>query len=281
MSSSLRAPSLGFGVGVRPVHYEALLGEHLGAVDWLEALTENYLGLGGKPAHYLERLREHYPLVLHGVSLSIGSVAPLDCNYLRQVRELADRIEAHWVSDHLCWTGVEGVNLHDLLPIPFTEEALKHIASRIDQVQEVLRRRLVIENVSSYVEFAQSQMSEAEFLAELATTSDCLLLLDVNNVYVSSTNHGFDADDYVRALPIDRIQQIHLAGHTRHGEFLIDTHDAPVSEAVWHLYAKAIDRFGSVATMIERDDNIPPLEELLVELGRAKAIARNSCTRAA
>lgn len=279
--STLRAPSLGFGLGARPRHYDALLGEHLGAVDWLEALTENYLGLGGKPLHYLDRLREHYPIALHGVSLSIASTAPLDRDYLDRVRALADRINAQWVSDHLCWTGVDGVNLHDLLPIPFTEEALTHVAQRIGQVQDVLRQRILIENVSSYVEFADSQMSEAEFLAELAIRSDCLLLLDVNNVYVSSTNHGFDAEKYLLALPSDRVQQMHLAGHSRHGEYLIDTHDAPVSEPVWQLFAQALDRFGDVATMIERDDNIPALEELLAEIERARSVAHQVKSRAA
>lgn len=279
--STLQAPSLGFGLGARPKHYDALLGEHLGAVDWLEALTENYLGLGGKPLHYLDRLREHYPIALHGVSLSIASTAPLDRDYLDRVRALADRINAQWVSDHLCWTGVDGVNLHDLLPIPFTEEALTHVAQRIGQVQDVLRQRILIENVSSYVEFADSQMSEAEFLAELAIRSDCLLLLDVNNVYVSSTNHGFDAEKYLLALPSDRVQQMHLAGHSRHGEYLIDTHDAPVSEPVWQLFAQALDRFGDVATMIERDDNIPALEELLAEIERARSVAHQVKSRAA
>jgi hypothetical protein len=281
MTTPLRLPTLGFGLGVRPTHYEALLGEQLGAVDWLEALTENYLGLGGKPLRYLERLREHYPLVLHGVSLSIGSTTPLDLDYVRNVRALADRFEARWVSDHLCWTGVGGINLHDLLPLPFTEEALVHVSERIAQVQEALGRRIMIENVSSYVEFAASQMSEHEFLAELAQRSDCLLLLDVNNVYVSSVNHGFDPAAYLLGLPIDRIQQIHLAGHTRQGEHLIDTHDAPVSEPVWALYAQAIDRFGPVATMIERDDNIPPLDDLLAELARAKSIAHAARCQAA
>jgi uncharacterized protein (UPF0276 family) len=274
-------PSLGFGLGVRPTHYAALLGEQRGAVDWLEALTENYLGLGGQPLHYLERLREHYPLVLHGVSLSIGSSDALNVAYLRDVRALADRFEATWISDHLCWTGVDGINTHDLLPVPFTREALEHIAQRIDQAQNILGRRLLIENVSSYLTFDNAELTEYEFLAELATRADCLLLLDVNNVYVSSVNHNFDALVYLDALPAERIQQIHLAGHSRRGPYLIDTHDAPVPDAVWELYAEAVRRFGAVATMIERDDNIPPLEDLLAELSRAKTIATTAHARAA
>jgi uncharacterized protein (UPF0276 family) len=276
-----RAPSLGFGLGVRPKHYEALLGERLDAVDWLEALTENYLGSGGRPLHYLERLREHYPLVLHGVSLSIGGCEPLDGDYLRALRALADRFAVSWISDHLCWTGVDGINLHDLLPLPYTEEALDHVVARIAQAQDILGRRLVIENVSSYLSFEHSTLAEQNFLAEIATRSDCLLLLDVNNVYVSSVNHGFDARDYLHALPIERVQQIHLAGHSRQGDYLIDTHDAPVSEPVWSLYREALARFGTVATMIERDDCIPPLDALLSELDRARDIAREAQARAA
>jgi uncharacterized protein len=279
--NDLRVPSLGFGLGVRPAHYAALLGEQRGVVDWLEALTENYLGLGGQPLRYLERLREHYPLVLHGVSLSIGSTDALNLTYLRAVRELADRFEATWISDHLCWTGVDGINTHDLLPVPFTREALEHIAQRIDQAQNILGRRLLIENVSSYLTFEEAELTEYEFLAELATRADCLLLLDVNNVYVSSVNHDFDALAYLDALPAGRIQQIHLAGHSRRGPYLIDTHDAPVPDAVWELYAETVRRFGSVATMIERDDNIPPLEDLLTELARAKSIAATVLARAA
>jgi uncharacterized protein len=280
-NEQLRRSSLGFGLGLRPKHYEALLGERLGAVDWLEALTENYLGLGGRPMHYLERLREHYPIALHGVSLSIGSSDELNITYLRELRALADRIEARWISDHLSWTGVDGVNLHDLLPLPFTEEALAHVAHRITQAQDILGRRLLIENVSSYVTFPESELREHEFLAELAIRSDCLLLLDVNNLYVSSSNHGFDPIEYLDALPTERVQQIHLAGHSKQGAHLIDTHDAPVSEPVWKMYQAAIDRFGPVATMIERDDNIPSLDDLLAELDRARTIASGARTKAA
>lgn len=266
-------PSLGFGLGVRPQHYEALLDEHLGAVAWLEALTENYLVPGGRPLDYLQRLRAHYPIVLHGVSLSIGSTDPLDHEYLDEVRALAERIEPSWISDHLCWTGVHGLNLHDLLPLPYTEDALRHVVERIDQVQHRLKRRLVLENVSSYVTYRHSEMTEWEFLSEVAERADCLLLLDINNVYVSSVNHDFDPHVYLRHVPAHRVQQFHLAGHRDCGDYLIDTHDAPVCEAVWDLYAHALARFGNVSTMIERDENIPDLAMLLGELQRAREIA--------
>jgi len=280
-ANELRTPNLGFGLGVRPPHYEALLGEQRGAVEWLEAITENYLGLGGQPLRYLERLCEHYPLALHGVSLSIGSTDALNVAYLRDVRALAKRCEAKWISDHLCWTGVDGVNLHDLLPMPFTAESLAHTVRRIEQAQEILGRRLLIENVSSYLTFEHDELAEHEFLAELATRADCLLLLDVNNVYVSSVNHGFDPLTYLDALPAARIQQIHLAGHSRRGKYVVDTHDAPVPEPVWNLYAETLRRFGPVTTMIERDDNIPALDELVAELARARSIAHGIHAKAA
>lgn len=265
-------PSLGFGLGVRPAHYEALLGERKGCVSWLEALTENYLLPGGRPLHYLERLRAEYPIVLHGVSLSIGGTDPLNETYLREVKALADRIEPAWVSDHLCWTGMDGVNLHDLMPLPFTETALEHVVSRIAAVQDRLGRRLVLENVSSYVSFTSSDMTEWEFLREIAERADCHLLLDVNNVYVSSVNHGFDPMSYLRGIPVERVRQFHLAGHRDMGDYLIDTHDEPVCEAVWQLFHAAVERFGPVSTMLERDDNIPELDVLLTELDRARAI---------
>lgn len=264
---------LGFGLGVRPQHYEALLGDRRGCVDWLEALTENYLVPGGRPLHYLERLRAQYPIVLHGVSLSIGGTDPLDERYIDSVKALAARIEPAWISDHLCWTGIDGINLHDLMPLPFTEETLLHVGGRVAHVQERLGRQLVLENVSSYVTFAAAEMSEWEFLRELAARTDCRLLLDVNNVYVSSVNHAFDPLAYLHGIPAERVQQFHLAGHSNQGAYLIDTHDAPVCEAVWELYAAAVARFGPVATMIERDDNIPELDVLLAELNRARAIA--------
>jgi uncharacterized protein len=270
---SLLSPSLGFGLGVRPQHYEDLLGDFAGSVSWLEALTENYLVPGGKPLHYLERLRERYPIVFHGVSLSIGGTDPLDEDYLDAVRALGARVEPAWISDHLCWTGVDGLNLHDLLPLPFTEGVVRHVVARVEHVQERLGRRIALENVSTYVTFGQSDMTEWDFLREIAQRADCLLLLDVNNVYVNSVNHGFDPLAYLRGLPRERIQQFHLAGHREQNGFLIDTHDAPVCDAVWRLYAAALARFGPRATMIERDDSIPPLPELLAELEHARSLA--------
>jgi uncharacterized protein (UPF0276 family) len=263
---------LGYGLGLRPDHYlEILDGDP--PLDWLEILSENYMVPGGRPLHFLERFRERYPLVMHGVSLSIGSTDPLDPEYLRALRALADRVEPAWISDHLCWTGVDGANLHDLLPLPYTEEAVAHLASRIGQVQDSLGRRILIENVSSYAEYAHSTMPEWQFLSAVAERADCLILLDVNNIYVSSQNHRFDPRAYLDGVPGRRVQQFHLAGHSRQGNIIIDTHDAPVAEAVWDLYGEAVRRFGPVSTMIERDDNIPPLAELLAELERVRSIA--------
>ena len=267
----LTRPSLGFGLGLRVEHYEAVLADRP-PVDWFEVLTENYLVPGGKPLHYLTRIRERYRVAMHGVSLSIGSTAPLDFEYLRQVKALAARIEPEWVSDHLCWTGVAGRNTHDLLPLPYTEEALEHVARRVRTVQEVLERRILLENVSSYVSFRDSPLTEWEFLAGIAARADCLILLDVNNIYVSSVNHEFDPLEYLNAIPPERVQQIHLAGHEDHGDYLVDTHDHPVRREVWDLYAEALRRCGPVSTMIERDDHIPPLGELCVELAEAREL---------
>jgi len=227
------------------------------------------------------RIRERYPMVLHGVSMSIGSTQPLDHAYLAQLKALATRVEPAWISDHLCWTGIAGRNMHDLLPLPYTEEALANVVERVRTVQDVLGRRILLENVSSYVTYRDSQLSEWEFLREVAQRADCLLLLDVNNIYVSSVNHEFDPLDYLQAIPVDRVQQIHLAGHENHGDYLIDTHDHPVSDPVWELYDAAVRRFGSVSTMIERDDNIPPLEELCSELDAARQLAERALARAA
>ena len=273
-------PRLGFGLGLRPDHYEAILSE-APRVDWFEAISENYMVGGGKPLRWLDRIRERYPVVLHGVSLSIGSSAPLDRAYLIELKALAERVQPAWISDHLCWTGIAGRNLHDLLPLPHTEEAVRHIAARVREVQDFLGRRILLENVSSYAVFAASAMPEWEFLRAVCEAADCHLLLDVNNVYVNSRNHGFDPLDYLRAIPAARVRQMHLAGHSRNGELLIDTHDQPVPEAVWSLYAEAVRRFGDVATMVERDDNIPPLGELVAELDRARAIAASALAQAA
>jgi uncharacterized protein (UPF0276 family) len=270
----------GFGLGLRPSHYEAILGGPKG-IDWLEVITENYLVPGGKPLHYLERIRERFPLVMHGVSLSIGSTDPIDTGYLKSVRALAARIEPHWISDHLCWTGIEGKNLHDLLPLPYTEEALACVVSRVGQVQDALGRRILLENVSSYLTFHASELSEWEFLSAVAERADCDILLDINNIYVSSVNHGFDAMEYLRAMPRPKVRQFHLAGHSDMGGHLIDTHDHPVIQPVWDLYAQALMLFGDVPTMIERDDNIPELSELVAELDVARDIAARHSRRAA
>ncbi len=271
-SSQSERPWLGFGLGLRPAHYETVLNDRP-AVDWFEIISENYLVPGGKPLHYLDRIRERYPMVMHGVSLSIGSQDPLDREYLKQLHALAKRVEPEWISDHLCWTGAHGLNAHDLLPLPYTEEALKHVVARVGEVQDFLGRRILLENVSSYVTYPESEMSEWEFLREIAARADCLILLDINNIYVSSVNHEFDPRDYLQAIPPERVWQFHLAGHRNHGDYIIDTHDEPVIDPVWELYAQAVRRFGRVSTMIERDDNIPSLAELLTELDRARQIA--------
>jgi uncharacterized protein len=264
--------NLGFGLGLRPDHYEAILADRP-VIGFFEALTENYLIPGGKPLHYLDRIRTLYPVVLHGVSLSIGATAPLNQDYLRALRNLVARVEPAWVSDHLCWTGVGGVNLHDLMPMPYTEEALAHLVPRVREVQDVLGRRILLENVSSYVEYTASEMTEWEFLSRLSTEADCLLLLDVNNVYVNSVNHRFDPDDFIRGVPATRVAQIHLAGHEVQRTFIIDTHDAPIADPVWALYRRTCARLGAVSTMIERDANIPPLSDLLEELEMARRLA--------
>ena len=278
--SALAYPSLGFGLGLRTQHYEAVLAERP-RVDWFEVLTENYLVAGGKPLHFLARIREQYPIALHGVSLSIGSTDVLDHEYLEQIRSLAARFEPAWISDHLCWTGVAGRNTHDLLPLPYTEEALRHVIERVGAVQDILGRRLVLENVSSYVSFAASTLREWEFLRAVAEGADCLILLDVNNVYVSSINHEFDPLTYLAALPAARVQQIHVAGHQDLGTHLIDTHDRPVSAAVWDLYTEAVRRFGAVSTSLERDAAIPSLAELVTEVEIARSLARGARSRAA
>lgn len=265
----------GFGLGLRVEHYAAFEAGVDAAVrpDWLEIISENYLVPGGPPLAHLERIRADYPLVMHGVSLSIGGTEPLDQAYLRALKGLADRLQPGWVSDHLCWSADAHSQLHDLLPLPLTRAALDHVGSRIAQVQDLLGRPLVLENVSSYVRFAADEMSEWDFIVQLLQATGARLLLDVNNVYVSSRNHGFDPLAYLDALPADCVQQIHLAGHEDRGDIVIDTHDHPVRDEVWALYAHALQRFGRVPTMIERDDHIPPLPELLAELGRARALA--------
>ena len=263
---------LGFGLGLRTPHYNDFLNAPQ-PLDWLEIISDNFLVDGGKPLVMLERIRRDYPMAMHGVAMSIGAAEGVDVAYLRRVKALADRIEPLWVSDHLCWTGTPPQHLHDLYPLPYTDEAARHVIEQIRRAQDILQRRLVLENVSSYIDFKHNAASEWQFLAHIAQAADCLLLVDVNNIYVSSVNHGFDPMTYLRALPAQRVQQIHLAGHSDNGGYIIDTHDHPVAPAVWELYEQACRLYGSVATMIERDDDIPALDVLLDELAIARRIA--------
>lgn len=277
MTNRFSLPSLGVGLGLRTVHYAHIL-EHEPAVDWFEVLSENYMQTKGRPLHFLDRIAERYPVALHGVSLSIGSTDPLCRDYLKKLKSMIARFDPAVVSDHLCWTGVNGENLHDLMPLPYTEKTIRHVVSRIERVQERLGRRILIENVSSYLNYRSSEMEEWEFLSEIALRADCGLLLDINNIYVSSVNHGFDPKAYLDALPAHRVGQMHLAGHSTRElpdgrSFLIDTHDEPVRAEVWELYRHACESVGAINTMIERDGNIPALAELENELNQARRIA--------
>jgi uncharacterized protein (UPF0276 family) len=269
---STRPPSLGHGVGLRRDHFERVLSAPT-TIDWFEVISENFMVDGGKPRDVLTRVRERFPVVLHGVSLSIGSTDPLNEGYLDALRDLAERVQPAWVSDHLCWAGVGGHYAHDLLPLPYTEEALAHVVARIQHVQERLGRAIAIENVSSYVTYRRSTMPEWEFLAEVARRSGCGILFDVNNIYVSARNHGFDPRAYIDGIPAGKVWQFHLAGHSDKGAFLLDTHDHPVCDPVWDLYAHAVRRFGPVSTLVEWDDHIPAFERLEEESERARAIA--------
>jgi uncharacterized protein (UPF0276 family) len=268
----LHLPHIGHGIGLRTRHYSKVVNERP-TVDWFEVISENFMVEGGNPRRVLRRVREQYPVVLHGVSLSLGSVDPLNEQYLSDLKKLAAEVEPAWISDHLCWGSFHGHYLHDLLPLPYTEEALIHVAERVTRVQEQLGRQILIENVSSYVSFEHSTMTEWEFLAALVERADCGLLLDVNNVFVSAHNHGFSGREFLDGLPVGRVGQMHLAGHTQGEALLIDTHDHPVREEVWALYRDAVARFGEISTLIEWDDHIPPLEELVAESHRAKAFA--------
>ncbi len=263
---------VGFGLGLRMPHYNDFLAAKQ-PLDWLEIITDKFLVDGGKPLVMLDRLRRDYPMAMHGVAMSIGAADGVDEAYLRRVKTLADRIEPLWVSDHLCWTGSPPHHLHDLYPLPYTDASARHVIEQIRRAQDILQRRLVLENVSSYIDFKHNASSEWQFLAHIAQTADCLLLVDVNNVFVSSVNHHFDPMTYLRALPAQRVQQIHLAGHSDNGSYIVDTHDHPVAQPVWDLYAQACRLFGSVATMIERDDHIPDLPTLVAELAIGQRIA--------
>lgn len=266
----------GFGLGLRTQHYPAILDDHQDrapGVDWFEIISENYMDAGGAPRRNLMAIAERYPMAMHGVSLSIGGTDPLDMDYLASLKRLIHMVQPVLVSDHLCWTGVHGINLHDLLPLPFTQETVDHVAGRIAQVQDYLGRQMLIENASTYTSFKTDEMTEWEFLNAIVEKADCHILFDVNNIYVSGFNHGFDPLDYLAAMPASRIKQIHLAGHTHEGDYIIDTHDEPVPDPVWDLYSAAIARLGPVPTMIERDDNIPPFAELVEELQQARALS--------
>jgi len=264
-------PYLGHGIGLRPVHFPRLL-DGTARADWFEAISENFMIAGGRPLTVLERARAEAPIVLHGVSLSLGSVDPLNERYLDELARLVARVEPAWVSDHLCWGSFGGHYAHDLLPLPYTEEALAHVVGRVRRVQDRLRRRILVENVSSYLAFRHSVMPEWTFLAEVAERADCAILLDVNNVHVSARNHGFSAEAYLDAMPRARVAQIHLAGHSDHGTHLLDTHDGPVVDEVWRLYRRAVERFGRVSTLVEWDDRIPALDVVLAEAERARAL---------
>jgi len=262
-------PNLGLGVGLRTVHFGHVL-DRKPAVDWFEIVTENFLDTDGRPAWVLDQVAGRYPIVLHGVSMSVGSTDPIDRTYLAKVKALAERVRAVWVSDHVCWTGVAGRNLHDLLPMPYTEEALRHMVRRIRRIQDVLERPLILENPSSYVEFASSSMPEWEFIARMAEEADCGLLLDVNNVYVSAFNHGFDPEAYVRAIPPNRVAYVHVAGHTNHGTHLLDTHIGPVIDPVWKLFGLAQRLSGGRSTLLEWDEEIPAFPVVHREVLKAR-----------
>jgi uncharacterized protein (UPF0276 family) len=276
MHNSTTYPQLGFGLGLRAKHMPHI-SQHKPAVDWFEIISENYMDTGGKPRRNLARIAEHYPIVMHGVSLSIGTVDPLNSEYLHKLKRLINEVNPTWVSDHLCWTGVAHKNTHDLLPVPYTEEALKHIVQRIREVQDFLERPIALENPSTYLEFKSSSMPEAEFIARMAEESGCNLLLDVNNVYVTCYNHRLDAKVYLDSLPLDRVIQIHLSGHTNKGTHIIDTHDDHVIDEVWNLYKYVVQKAGRTPnTMIEWDDKIPEFPVLYSELEKARAVAKEA-----
>ncbi len=270
-------PFLGFGLGLRTEHYSHIL-ENKPDIDWFEIISENYMVPGGKPLDHLDKIRNNYPMVMHGVSLSIGSTDPLSPAYLKDLKQLIQRVQPQWISDHLCWTGVNDTNSHDLLPLPYNEDTINHVVDRVKQVQDYLGQRILLENLSSYVTYKNSEMTEWNFFNEIARRADCHILLDINNIYVSAHNHKFDPADYLNGIDIDRVMQFHLAGHSHNGEMIIDTHDHDVCDPVWALYAVALKRFGAVSTMIERDDDIPEFTQLRQELSIAEDIATRTLT---
>lgn len=270
--TALTQDFIGFGLGLRTNHFDHVLNTRPD-IDWFEVLSENYMVAGGKPRYYLEAIAEQYPIVMHGVSMSIGSTDPLDMEYLTALKKLANEVQPEWISDHICWTSIHGVNSHDLLPLPYTEETINHVAERVRTVQDFLGRRILLENVSSYLSYKDSTMDEWTFLNAVAEQADCLVLLDINNIYVSARNHHFDPVTYLNKIEPKRVQQFHLAGHSDYGDYVIDTHDHDVPDSVWDLYGTALARFGAVSTMIERDGNIPEFSGLEQELDIARDIA--------
>jgi len=269
VSNRFGLPDLGVGIGLRTVHYGHIVDAEP-QVDWFEILSDNYMHTAGRPLHFLDAVAARYPVALHGVALSIGSTDPIDRAYLGELRALRDRTRARWVSDHLCWTGVAGRNTHDLLPLPYTEDTLRHVVDRVRFVQDFLGAPLALENPSTYVEFAGASMREWEFLARLAEAADCAILLDVNNVFVSARNHGFDPRTYLDAVPYDRVVQLHVAGHTDHGTHIIDSHIGPVVDGVWQLLGEAWRRAGGVSVLLEWDAEIPSFEDTHAEALRAR-----------
>lgn len=282
MTAPLRfdLPVLGFGMGLRTRHFPHILARHP-KIDFFEIISENFMGTGGRPMKVLDQVAERYPIVMHGVSLSIGCTDPLDLDYLRELKRLAARCRAAWVGDHVCWTGVQGRNLHDLLPLPYTSRSLRHVVKRIRRVQDFLERPLILENPSSYAAFRGDEMPEWEFIARMAEEADCGLLLDINNVYVSSVNHGFDAETYVRSIPHDRVVYHHLAGHTRFPTHLLDTHSGPAISPVWDLYRLSMSISGGRTTCFEWDEDLPGFERVHAEVRKASRIAREMGLRLA
>lgn len=266
---------LGYGLGLRSVHYDYVLNNRP-KVDWFELITENYLAPGGRPRAIMRQIRENYPVVLHGLSFNIGTDEPLDEGYLKQLKALINEVQPEWVSDHLCWTGLDGYTSHDLLPISYTLESLAHCINKVNRIQDYLQTKIVLENPSIYIGFRSSTMSEPEFINALVKATDCQILLDVNNVYVSGFNQGFDSYAYIDAIALGSVKQFHLAGHTNNTDHIIDTHDHPVCDDVWALYEHACKRFAPVATLLERDDKIPEFPELMAELAQAKSIQENA-----
>jgi len=275
ISNKWALPDLGFGIGLRTVHFLHILA-HWPKIDWFEVLSENYMATGGRPLWVLDQIAERYPVVLHGVSLSVGSTDPLNIPYLKELKALARRTRARWVSDHLCWTGVSGINTHDLLPMPYTDAALRHTTARVKAIQEILERPLILENPSTYLAFNKSTIRECDFLSELAERADCGILLDVNNVYVSAFNQGFDANEYIDCIPANRIVQVHLAGHTHKGTHILDTHSDHVIAEVWKLYRRLSERAGAISTLLEWDEDIPGFDVVRAEALKARRYRRTA-----